>query len=167
MLLVALMAPATGAAARHAAVARHGAVKYKRYCNDKYHYCLDYPSFLSSPGEPDAHDGQTFESRSKPLRMSVWGNYSNWMNGDEMRLSEQRDWTLQHLATTDLPNPKVHYKAFTKNWFVITGRSGANIFYERTIRSKDTFVTVLLIYPAAQRAEFDRMVYHVAASLKG
>ncbi len=48
-------------------------VTYKNYHNDKYGYSIDYPSFLTPQGEPDAQDGQIFSSPKSPLKMKVWG----------------------------------------------------------------------------------------------
>jgi hypothetical protein len=144
-----------------------GSAPYKHYFNEKYCYSVDYPSYLVPGPEPDAQDGRKFTSKDKPLTMSVWGHYSNWMSGDEMTIDEEKDWTLKNLAGDQLPAPKVTYKAQGKNWFVISGLSRDNTFYQRTIRTKDSFVTVLIIYPTAKKLEYDAMVQHVASSLKG
>jgi hypothetical protein len=140
--------------------------KDKTYINDKYGYSIDYPPFLKPEGEPDAHDGQKFSSPQSPFKMSVWGTYSNWLSGDEMSLAQQLDWSLKNLSTDELPAAKVTYKTRGKNWFVISGNSKNKIFYERTNKGKDTFVTVLFTYPAAQKAKFDSLVQRIAASIK-
>lgn len=140
---------------------------YRHYSNEKYTYSVNYPSYLVPGGESDAQDGQCFSSSSKSLKMKVWGCYSNWMNGDEMTLAEQRDWMLAHLAGDDLPAPKVTYRAQGNNWFVISGTSSGNVFYQRTIKEGDSFATVLITYPSAQKAEFDSVVVCIARSLKG
>jgi len=140
---------------------------YRHYFNDKYSYSIDYPDYLIAGEEPDAQDGVSFASQSKPLKMKVWGCYSNWMNGEEMTLAQEREWALKHLASDDLPAPKVTYQAQGKNWFVISGTSSGNVFYQRTIKEGDSFATVFITYPVASKTEFDAAVNRIALSLKG
>jgi hypothetical protein len=140
---------------------------FKRYVNDKYGYSVDYPGYLIPQGEPDAHDGQKFSSTEHPLKMMVWGYYSNWLTGEEMTIDDERKWALAHLDGDELPSAKLTYQAGGKNWFVLSGVSQKNVFYQRTIATKEAFVTVLIIYPAARKGEFDQTVSHIAASLKG
>jgi hypothetical protein len=140
---------------------------FGHYINDKYGYSVDYPHYLIPEGEPDAHDGQKFSSLKHPLKMRVWGYYSNWLTGDEMTIDDERKWALKHLGGDDLPAPTLTYQARGKNWFVLSGVSQKNIFYQRTIRTKDTFATVLITYPTERKGEFDQLVKQIAASLKG
>jgi hypothetical protein len=139
-----------------------GSLGYKSYSNDKYGYTVSYPVFLNPQGEPDAQDGQRFASQSSPLTMSVWGTYSNWQNGEEMTLADQRSWELKNLAR----NARVSYQATGKNWFVCSGTKGDAIFYQRTIKRPDVFASVLLEYPNNKKQQFATVVQTVARSLK-
>ncbi len=98
--------------------------------------------------------------------MSVWATYSNWQSGDEMTIEEDRNWTLQHLASDELPAAKVIHKTRGKDWFVLSGVSKKNIFYQRTLKIHDAFVTVLFIYPQTKKIEFEPVVLRAARSLK-
>jgi len=142
-------------------------VAYKNYVNSKYGYSVEYPTFLVPQGEPDAHDGQKFISESSPMRMSVWGTYSNWMSGEDMTIQQELDWTLQNLQSDDRTSPRLTYKSQGRGWFVISGTSGPGVFYQRTVSSHGVFATVLIEYPRSAKVEFDSIVTHVARSLKG
>jgi hypothetical protein len=137
-------------------------VAYHTYSNDKYGYSVRYPAFLRPEGEPDAHDGQRFSSRSSPLRMTVWGTYSNWQTGDDMTIAQQRAWHFRNLDK----KWKVTYKANGGNWFVLSGYNGDDIFYSRTVKHGDIFATVLLEYPKSKKSEFDAAVEIIARSLQ-
>jgi hypothetical protein len=135
------------------------------YCNQKYGYLVQYPQYLKGEGEPDAQDGQLFSSKSKPLQMRVWGCYSNWLSGEDMSIEQQRDQDIKNLASSDLPKPVITYKQSGKNWYVISGTSADKIFYQKTVKGKDVFATVMLTYPTDRKAEFDSDVGKIARSL--
>jgi hypothetical protein len=139
--------------------------EFGSYFNQKYGYLVQYPQYLKGEGEPDAQDGEAFSSKSKPLQMRVWGCYSNWLSGEDMSIEQQRDQDIKTLASSDLPKPSITYKQSGKNWYVISGTSANKIFYQKTVKGKDVFATVTLIYPADRKAEFDSDVGKIAHSL--
>lgn len=141
------------------------ATKYAKYVNDKYAYSVQYPTFLNALGESDAGDGQSFESKSSPLHMRVWGTWSNW-TGEESTIAQERAWRLKNLANDELVAPKVTYQPVGRDWFVLSGVSKDKTFYMRTVKSHGRFATVYLLYPSAQKALFDPVVAHVASSLQ-
>jgi hypothetical protein len=147
-----------GSASNHA----KGTPSFSTYCNAKYGYCVDYPSYLHGEGESDAADGQKFSSPSDPLKIAAWGNWSNWQSGDDMTINQERDWDLKN-QSADEP---VTYKAMGKSWFVFSGTSKEGIFYRRTVKGKDTFATVVITYPANKKAAYDSVVQRIARSLR-
>jgi hypothetical protein len=150
-----------GQSAPHAARAE----KNCHYFNQKYSYSIDYPCFLTGLGEPDAHDGQVFTSKTKPMKIRVWGSYSDW-SGEDMTIAQELSDSIKNLSNDELPSPKITYKATGKNWFVLSGISKNNIFYHRTIKANGVFATVLVIYPAAQKQTMNTIATRIANSLK-
>jgi hypothetical protein len=142
---------------------KHG--EFGSYFNQKFGYLVKYPQYLKGEGEPDAQDGQSFSSKSKALQMRVWGCYSNWLSGEDMSIEQQRDQDIKTLASSDLPKPVITYKQNGRNWYVISGISANKIFYQKTVKGKDVFATVMLTYPADRKAEFDSDAGKIAHSL--
>lgn len=139
---------------------------YVQYHNEKYNYRIDYPADFKSTGESDAGDGIFLDSQ-RELKMSVWGTFSNWMNGSDMSLREQFNWTKSNLATDKaLPNAKVTYQRLAPHSFVLSGNSKDKIFYMRTVASDHAFATVQLVYPKTLKRNLDAEITHIANSLK-
>jgi hypothetical protein len=72
----------------------------------------------------------------------------------------------QNIASEKLPDAKITYRAMGKNWFVLSGTSGKNIFYKRTQLAKSIGASVLLVYPTQSKVNLDGTVTHIANSLK-
>jgi len=66
---------------------------------------------------------------------------------------------------------EIVYSAAKKNWFVYSGLLGGDIVYEKVVVTTgcDPMIGnhVYLRYPASQKAAYDAVIRHVAASLKG
>jgi len=135
---------------------------YTQYINLRYHYAVSYPAAILTPqGEPDAGDGQSFLSKGRDVEMSVWGSYNVL---DETIRSRFGDQTRgKNGASLDR---KVTFKRLAKNWFVVSGSSGENIFYEKTILEGNVFITVAFSYPAAAKTSWDPILATVSKSLQ-
>ena len=100
--------------------------------------------FAPAEAAPDNNDGQTFIG-SNGAKIAAWG----WRNAT--------DWTLADSAGQDekrLANDagKVTYKAIRNGFYVISGRNGDHIFYNRTALANGKLSAVELTYPAADSA---------------
>src|SRR6478672_5790836 len=62
----------------------YGKSGFKKYCNARFVYCIDYPEFMVPQGESENGDGQKFLSSDKQSELIVWGslNINNLTTGD-------------------------------------------------------------------------------------
>ena len=66
------------------------------------------------------------------------------------------------------PGYKVTYSKTGKNWAVLSGTKGGNIFYERRLFGKDDVIrTVWIEYPPALKAKYDPLAGSIAKNLRG
>ncbi|HEY0547639.1 MAG TPA: hypothetical protein VGC91_19820 [Pyrinomonadaceae bacterium] len=136
-------------------------VIYRTYSNARYKYSISYPAHLLEPqGEADDGDGEKFASKDGKALLLVYGT-SN-VNNDSVKTSFEN--ALQGMAKD---GRAVTYKAQKKNWFVISGRHGDNIFYSKTIHRGETLVTFVFEYPASERATYDSITTRIANSFSG
>jgi hypothetical protein len=118
---------------------------WKTYTNERFGFSVCYPSDLLRPGTaPDNNDGLTFIG-SNGAKIAAWGslNAMDWTLADSARQDEQR---LAHDAG------RVTYKVIRKAFYVLSGRKGDQIFYNRTALANCKFSAVELTYPTADSA---------------
>jgi hypothetical protein len=66
------------------------------------------------------------------------------------------------------PGYKTSYSKTGKDWAVLSGFKGENIFYERRLFGRDGVIrTVWIEYPPALTSKYDPLVGAIAGSLKG
>ncbi|MER8365918.1 hypothetical protein NKH70_23110 [Mesorhizobium sp. M0991] len=66
------------------------------------------------------------------------------------------------------PGYKLAYSKTGKDWAVLSGIKGGNIFYERRLFGKDGVIrTVWIDYPPALKSKYDPLVGAIAGSLRG
>ncbi|MGE4539034.1 MAG: hypothetical protein AB7D37_18350 [Desulfovibrio sp.] len=121
----------------------------RSYSNSKYGFAITYPADRFIPqGESDAGDGQVFRARGGQGEMRVYAGF-NVLNE-----------SLAAVYETCLREPGFQptYKVLRRNWFVISGLAGKNIFYRKTIQSGDTFYTISFTYPPGEKALFDPLI---------
>jgi hypothetical protein len=58
------------------------------------------------------------------------------------------------------------YTAIKRDSFIVSGENAGAIFYDRCNFAGDRVLCVNLVYPAAQRATWDKTVARVAKSLR-
>lgn len=119
------------------------------YSNSKYGFAITYPADRFIPqGESDAGDGQIFRAKGGQGEMRVYAGF-NVLNE-----------SLAAVYETCLRDPGFQptYKVLRRNWFVVSGLAGKNIFYRKTIQSGDTFYTISFTYPPGEKALFDPLI---------
>ena len=149
---IALLSPAT-----------NGQTNYETYSNARFEYALKYPADIFTPQEEAQNgDGRAFLSKDGTAKVLVWGQYNALFK------------TLKTSYSEDLKSRKkgVSYKALLKDGYVISGKSGGKIFYQKTIfNGKDgdggaAFGTFQIEYRSSDKAKFDPIVRNMAASFK-
>jgi hypothetical protein len=125
---------------------------YNSYSNARYGYTIAYPAELEPQGEADNSDGQVFRNDDAELR--VWG--SN--NALGRTLKQEYNAQLKDYGRG------VTYKALLKNGFVISGKRGGKIFYQKTLFRDDQFLTFTFTYKESKRKTYDAVTAKVAKS---
>jgi hypothetical protein len=126
------------------------------YYNSKYDYSISYPDFLKGEGEADAGDGQKISSSDKSIKLIVWAMYDV--------LNEGLDGAMKYAKE----KRTITYKVVKDDFFVLSGFEGNNIFYRKTILSKDkgTVLTFEFIYPKTKAETCNKYCSKIAQSLK-
>ncbi len=129
---------------------------YKTYSNARFGYSISYPSSLLKPqGEEANGDGQVF--RGKGAEMRVFGS--------NMLLNETLSGEYRALLREK--GPSVTYKVLKGSFFVISGKSGGRIYYQKTVENADgAFITFMIEYDESRRATYDAAVTKMVRSFK-
>jgi hypothetical protein len=128
---------------------------YKTYTNARYAYSISYPSGLLVPqGEADNGDGQAFLSKDGSAEMRVYG-------------SQDLGGGLAQMYREAQAGKEVSYKTMKGNWFVVSGRDGGKIFYQKTMFKGGVFKTFSIRYDESQRSTYDAVTTRIARSFAG
>jgi hypothetical protein len=138
------------------------AQKYEKYCNARFDYCVEYPiGFLSPQGEADNADGQAFLSKDAVVSMKVWGSNNVLNESLKQRYYEDlqggKNGKLQRVIT---------YRIIKQNYYVVSGREGKRIFYQKTSLANDMFKTLLFEYPVTLQKQLDPIVTRSSRSFQ-
>ncbi len=133
------------------------------YRNDRHGFSLSYPAGTFTPQSqptPAGDDGRVFVSRDGSARLLAGA----LPNADGMSLRDYRSLVLQQ----SYPGAVIDYAPMRGNWFVLSGTRDGVMFYERV-----TFTcggrrinSWAMLYPAAERRLYDRIVEQVARSYR-
>jgi hypothetical protein len=138
------------------------AQKYGKYCNARFDYCVEYPvGFLSPQGEADNADGQAFLSKDAVVSMKVWGSNNVLNESLEQRYNED----LQS-GRNGKPKRFITYKIIKQNYYIVSGREGKQIFYQKTSLANDVFKTLLFVYPVTLQKQLDPIVTRSSRSFQ-
>ncbi len=139
------------------ATSRATAAEWRVYHNDRFGATADYPAGWKMEPAPVNDDGRVFTSPDGKARVTISGIFA--INPREEEITEK----AQPLA-----GEKVTYRAHKGDWIVVSGTRGGAIFYRKSLISCDNKVwnDVEVVYPATEKAKYDPLVAHIAASLK-
>lgn len=130
--------------------------RYKTYSNARFGYSVSYPANILVPqGEADNGDGQIFRSSDGHAEMRVFGRYN------------VQNETLKSAFNSAQEGKSVTYKLLRGNFYVVSGREGGKIFYEKTMLKGDTFKTFMIEYDEADASTYDAITARVARSFVG
>lgn len=132
---------------------------WRRYANDRYAVSADRPADWREEPSPGNDDGRIFNSPDGKAQIIINGGFV------------MEDNAAQAVAALAQPRQgeRVAYVKRGPRSVTISGFSGDNIFYRRTILtcSDQVWNNVEITYPANEKSAFDPLVAHVASSLAG
>lgn len=128
---------------------------YNTYNNARFGYSISYPTSLKPQGEAENGDGQVFKNNDAEMRVY----------GSNLLLNETIE--KEYSAILKQKGKSITYKTSGKNFFVISGKSGGKIFYQKTLENSDgAFITFLIEYKESKRKLYDSAVTKMVKSLK-
>ncbi len=153
LLLLALLLKVSAVAA--------AAQGFATYRNERHGFSLAYPAGTFTPQPPPANEaGRVFLSRDGNARLLAGA----LPNADGMNLRDYRNLVLRQ----SYPGAAIDYAPMRDNWFVLSGVRAGVMFYERvTFTCGGRLINSwAMLYPAAERRLYDRIVEQVARSYR-
>jgi len=134
---------------------------YSPYVNERFGYRVLVPTTLvSSRGESGNGDGCTWKSRDGQITLKAWGSNNAFNRTLRAQMNAARgEWAKDHAH--------FGYCRFTPKFYVLTGTTGDQIFYEKTVPQNDGFATMLWQFPASRRARMDAVVTKTSRAFQG
>lgn len=138
---------------------------YNEYCNDKYNFCIQYPKNFTEQQAPEGDDGRTFLSKDKKAEIKAYASLA--IEGLDQ---------IDQIFETAIENIKVAYKVKKADFFILSGTDKkGRIVYRKTVKKKisymgknedtDAFQTLMITYPAGQKALYADYCNKIAKSL--
>jgi hypothetical protein len=129
------------------------------YRNERHGFSLNYPAGTFAPQPPAADgEGRVFVSRDGNARLLAGA----LPNADGVNLRDYRALVLQQ----SYQGADIDYAPLGATWFVLSGTRDGVMFYERvTFTCGGRLINSwAMLYPAAERRIWDRIVEQVARS---
>lgn len=144
--------------------------EHARYDNVRFGFTLQFPATLLIPqGEAANSDGQRFISHDGKTKLSVWGNWDmdrdlyDTPRGESLKYEYQQNLTL---GPDDKHKPKIVFKTFHEDWYVVSGTYDSTVFYTKRYLSEGRFVVLLITYPADQRNILDKEIAYMSNNFR-
>ena len=131
------------------------------YRNERHGFSLSYPAGAFAPQPPPAsEEGRVFVSRDGNARLLAGA----LPNAEGVSLRDYRALVLQQ----SYPGADIDYAPVGASWFVLSGTRDGVMFYERvTFTCGGRLINSwAMLYPAAERRLYDRIVEQVARSYR-
>jgi hypothetical protein len=128
------------------------AQSYKKYCNARFGFCVEYPANFGMEPAPTNGDGREFTD-GEGFRLSISG-INNIMHENlksEMLSQEQNFDTIS-------------YRTSGNNWYVLSGLKGNEIIYLKTFVGKGSINHLYVSYPSRLKAEYENQVAQISRS---
>lgn len=123
--------------------------EFIEYCNDRFGFCLNYPSDFIPQPEPQNGDGRTFLSEDGQVKILTWGNlYDSEFNSLE---------TAYEYAIDTSKGQVVECQVRKNNFFVVSGEEEGAVFYQKTIQKQEfgDILSFYIRYPKEESERFD------------
>lgn len=140
--------------------------KYQTYCNERFNFCIDYPSKFIPQGESYNGDGQSFMSEDNKTAIVAYGN---------LAVTDVSD-NINKVYNTAIIDDNITYKILKRNYFIISGYDkNGNIFYRKTVSKKinyfgnentEIFQTLMISYPENQKNVYAEYCQKISKSFK-
>ena len=131
---------------------------WKTYANERFGAAADYPSGWKMGPEPENNDGRWFASPDGRAKVIISGNFA----------LETREAEMDQRAQPG-NGETITYLKKGEDWIVASGkRANGKIFYRKSLLScgDQVWNNLDIEYPADDKAKYDRLVAHMAASLR-
>jgi hypothetical protein len=134
-------------------------LRWTTYEDSNFSCVLDYPSGLFSPKAVPPGKPRLFSSRDGDVYFRIQG------------VANPDRWSPRTIrgkyVSANIPGD-LTYDRTRKNFVVLSGHRGENIFYTKVAASSDRSSTCILeiTYPRAQKKLFDRIVTRMSRSLR-
>ncbi len=129
------------------------------YRNARYGFMIAYPTALFAPDpEKESDQGRAVVSGDGRARLLVGA----FEKADQTSLAAYRAFLLKE----SYADAAIDYAPVRDKWFVLSGTRDGNMFYERvTFTCGGRIINSwAMVYPAAERRAYDRVVERVARS---
>jgi hypothetical protein len=128
---------------------------WRTYTNVRFQYAVCYPEDLLVPqGESENSDGQKFLAADGG-QLIVYGHN----NALDESLRNAFAAVGSRLAGA---SGKVTYKVLKQDWFVVSGQSGATVFYAKALYSHGQFKSFELTYNSSAAAVYEPVIRRLA-----
>jgi hypothetical protein len=133
----------------------HAQTQWATYTNARFAFAVDYPrDVFTGFTESDNSDGATFKTNAPGVELRAWGSYNIDNKSPRATVAER------------YAGKTLDYSSVKRDSYVASGTNGGNIFYDRCNFTGDRVLCVALVYPAAQKEKWDKIVARVSRSLR-
>ena len=130
---------------------------YKTYCNDRFGFCIEYPSKLYPQGESGSGDGQKFISKDSQTILMAYRDFRIY-DRDELQESYYEDLKAANTVIT--------YKKLGNNYYVISGYKNNKIFYQKSIIRGQGLCTAIIEYPESEKNYYNKVCENIFRTFK-
>ncbi|MBJ6610285.1 MAG: hypothetical protein JG718_08000 [Candidatus Thiothrix moscowensis] len=128
------------------------AADYDTYCNERFGFCVDYPTSFGMKPPPENGDGREFyDHNGFQMTASGINNVLDATVASEMK-SRAQDFD------------RVTYRKQAKGWYALSGYKGEDILYVKSFVGQYSISTLYLQYPTALKSDYDATVNHMVKS---
>ncbi len=128
---------------------------WRTYVNPRFGVSAQVPASWKMEAPPENGDGEEFTAPGGRAQITVSGILSTSPRDQEFSIRTQ-----PHEGET------ITYEIVRGNIALVSGVHGDKIFYRKSILNCNAWSELSIEYPAREKAQFDGLVVHVAASLK-
>lgn len=137
----------------------------KVYCNERFHYCIEYPSGFVGQSESLSGDGQRFISSDQQALITTYGFLVQNLSDFQVNLETSY---FEILKTKN-----VTYKVKKKDFFIASGyEADGRIFYKKFIKrkvnsttSQENIIVLEIVYPKSQLKNYAEYCQVISKSL--
>lgn len=134
--------------------AQSNTIQYAQYCNSRYAFCLQRPTYLWMDEAPFNNDGRRFHD-DMGLAVSAYGSYNAlFYSLKDQMLEDSKDFD------------RVTYQTIKNDWYVLSGYQGDNIIYKKTYLRGEIFYHLYIIYPYRLKEDYNDIVSHISKSFQ-